>query len=479
MTIAALGSLAAWLFTGDWLIGASLAVLAAGWLVLRASEGPPVLALAYTLQWTSVTIGLFYVTLTARPLQATLDSDYRPMVAIGLGALVAMLAGLYGGQRLVQHPRESDGERPAHALSFRTLLVCYVAGVASVGVVQRVAWDYPSFTQAIIALTYIRLGLLYLVLRRLVTTEQWLLLVGIVAFEVGLGITGFYAGFREPLMMTALAMLERFERRNVRHWFGLAALVLVMCLLGVMWINVRADYRERFLTDENFEQSRSQRFDSIRTASRAWASSSSSDLAGDVDTFVDRIWAIYYPALAVARVPSVVPYANGSLMAATLQHVLMPRIFFPDKAEIGSDSDLVRKYAGVRVAGAEVNTDIAFGYAAESYVDFGVPLMFLPVFIWGLFIGMVYAGILRWFQYRDIAVSVATVICWLSLYLFERSWAKTIGLSLTLLIYVGGITFVLDHLWYEKFRADHLNSLGDDDGQTERAPGLELQTHAK
>ena len=166
------------------------------------------------------------------------------------------------------------------------------------------------------------------------------------------------------------------------------------------------------------------------------------------------MWAIFYPALAVARVPSVVPYANGALMSATLQHVLMPRVFFPDKAEIGSDSELVRKYAGVKVAGAEQNTDIAFGYAAESYVDFGVPLMFLPIFIWGVFMGAVYAAILRWYRYRDIAVSVATVICWLSLYLFERSWAKTIGLSLTLLIYVGGLTFLIDRLWYERFSAD-------------------------
>jgi len=365
-----------------------------------------------------------------------------------------MLAGLYFGQRLVRLPAEDRAVRPQHALSFKTLIICYAAGVASVGVVQQVAWDYPSLTQAIIALTYIRLGLLYLVLRRLVSAGQWSMIIGLMIFEIGLGITGFYAGFREPLIMMALAMLERFDRRSVRHWLSVAALALVMCTLGVMWVSVRTSYRERFLSDTNFEQSRAQRLDSIRAASNAWMSSSHDDLANDLDTFIDRMWTVYYPALAVARVPNVVPYADGALMSATLQHVLMPRVFFPDKAEIGSDSELVRKYAGVKVAGAEQNTDIAFGYAAESYVDFGVPLMFLPVFIWALFMGAVYASILRWYCYRDIAVSVSTVICWLSLYLFERSWAKTIGLSLTLLIYVGGLTFLLDRLWYERFGAD-------------------------
>jgi hypothetical protein len=453
MIVTALAGFAGWLVTGDWLIAVCLVLLLAGWLVLKAQEGPPVLALAYTMQWTSICIGLFYVAATGRPLQATLDSDYRPMVAIGAGVLAATLAGLYLGQRLVRLPAEDGDVRPQHALSFKTLMICYIVGVAGVGVVQQIAWDYPSVTQAIIALTYIRLGLLYLVLRRLVSAGQWPMIVGLMIFEIGLGITGFYAGFREPLIMAALAMLERFDRRSVRQWFSVTALALVMCTLGVMWVSVRTSYRERFLSDTNFEQNRAERLDSIRAASNAWMSSSHADLANDVDTFIDRMWTVYYPALAVARVPNVVPYANGALMNATLQHVLMPRVFFPDKAEIGSDSELVRKYAGVKVAGADENTDIAFGYAAESYVDFGVPLMFLPVFIWALFMGAVYGSILRWYHYRDIAVSVSTVICWLSLYLFERSWSKTIGLTLTLLIYVGGLTFLLDRLWYERFGA--------------------------
>ena len=144
MTIADLGSLAVWLITDDWLIAACLAVLAAGWLVLRAKEGPPVLALAYTLQWTSITIGLFYVAATNRPLQATLDSDYRPMVIIGLGVLLAMLAGLSAGQWLVERRAPSDDRRAEHALTLKTLIVSYVVAVGVVGAVQQAAWDYPS-----------------------------------------------------------------------------------------------------------------------------------------------------------------------------------------------------------------------------------------------------------------------------------------------------------------------------------------------
>ena len=94
------------------------------------------------------------------------------------------------------------------------------------------------------------------------------------------------------------------------------------------------------------------------------------------DTLVDRMWTIYYPALALARVPSVIPHTNGQIFGAALLHIVTPRVFFPNKGELPSDSDEVRKYANVAVAGREVSTSIAFGYSAESYIDFGLPWMF-------------------------------------------------------------------------------------------------------
>jgi hypothetical protein len=194
------------------------------------------------------------------------------------------------------------------------------------------------------------------------------------------------------------------------------------------------------------------------------------------------MWTIYYPALAVERVPASIPHTDGALMADTLRFVLEPRIFFPDKPYIISDSQMVRKYSGISVAGEEQNTDIAFGYAAESYVDYGVPGMFVPAFIWALFIGVAIELIFREYHHRDMAVSVVTVIGWVSIYLFERSWAKTIGYGGSLLIYAGGLCYVLDRLWYEKFKKLYDGgSVGDEGEILETAPVLPLQpqTHSK
>jgi hypothetical protein len=55
--------------------------------------------------------------------------------------------------------------------------------------------------------------------------------------------------------------------------------------------------------------------------------------------------------------------------------------------------------------------------------------------------------------HRELAIGLVTVVSWLSLYLFERSWVKWLGFSITLLIFLGGAVFILDRLlWSYRIR---------------------------
>lgn len=478
---APLSGVAGWIVFGDWLAGLALAVLAVIWAVLPDDEGPPVLALAMTMQWVSVSIGLFYNLLTDRPLEATIHADYRYMVLLGLVCVAVTTVGLALGRYLIDRTRPPQGLRPDHALTFKSVMFVYVVFTAVLSVVRVTDVDLGGLAMAAVAFTYLRLGLVYLIFRRMVARGEWHYLAALLAVEVVLGISGFYAGFKEPLIMAALAFLEFFDRRNVRHWVSIAALSAIMVTLGILWMGVRVEYRARYMEDQRFADNRSTRLDALRESVNGWMSQSSGEWWHNVDMFVDRMWTIYYPALAVERVPSVLPHTHGALMAETLGFVFEPRLLFPNKPNIISDSAMVRRYSGVNVAGEERNTDIAFGYAAESYVDYGVPGMFVPVFIWGLFIGVAIELIYREYRHRDIAVSVATVVGWISLYLFERSWAKTIGFSGTLLIYGGGLCYILDRLWFEKFRNLYFVDRRDDSGEfaPASAPPLQLEPESK
>ena len=428
---------------GSWMHGASVAVLLLIWRGLPDTEGPPVLKLAMTTQWIQVAVGLFYGALSGRTLATTETASYEMTVAIGLGCVAALTLGLGLGQRLVQRRMAYPEVCLEHLFTFKTLVVIYFITLAGTGAVQQLSYDMPTIRQALVALTLGRLAVVSLVLRRLVRPRfRWDMVALLLTFEVILGFTGFFSGFKEPLLLTALALLEIFDRRRVDHWVAGGALATCLLLAGVMWMGVRTEFRRDF-QDDAFAASQSLRLQRMQALFKDWYTQTEGHIQ-DVDNFVDRAWAIYYPALAIARVPTVLPHTDGALFGAAMTHLVTPRFLFPNKPDLPSDSDMVRTYSGVNVAGAESNTSIAFGYMAEGYVDFGAPLMFIPVFLFGLAMGSAYEFFLRTIAHRELAVSIVMCIFWINLYLFEKSWAKTMGDSVTTMVYVGGFACLLD-----------------------------------
>jgi hypothetical protein len=105
----------------------------------------------------------------------------------------------------------------------------------------------------------------------------------------------------------------------------------------------------------------------------------------------------------------------------------------------------------MRVAGRESNTTIAFGYAAEGYIDFGIPRMFVPIFCFGLLIGAMYALFRSIIWHRELFVAFGTVAFWLSAYLFERSWATMLGVTVGFMVYLGLPVVLLDRFLLVRF----------------------------
>jgi hypothetical protein len=441
----AVAALAAYL-VDDWIAAASVGVIWFAWASIHDDYGLPIIAMALTFQWVQVTCGIWYHAASGRTLKTMLLSDYRPMVVIGLGCVFALTCGIYFGMALIRRWRPSTAPAALATLpvGWVGLLSAYGIAFALQGALTQLAYEFPDFTQAILTFRFVHLALLFLVLRRLSHPKpRWPLIAGLMTLEVVLGITGFFAGYREPIVMAIIALFEVFNPRRVQQWVGLAAIGLLLAALSLVWIGVRAQYRRDF-DDEAFATSQSARVNRMGELSAGWLNDKH-DVLDDMDALVDRMWVVYYPALAVARVPAFLPYTDGTILFGALEHILSPRVFFPTKAELANDSDMVRKYSGLNVAGTEQNTSIAFGYAGESYIDFGTPVMFIPVFLYGLLAGLAYQTLSVRIQHEELRSGLLAVIFWLALYLFERSWVKTLGLMGTLLVYLGGPALLLDY----------------------------------
>ena len=444
-------------WTGYWIAGLAVAVLLLMWALLSTAEGPPVLALALTYQWMQVTIGLFYSTLTGEELEAMYQTDWQRMMLIGLGWVTCLAVAMFYGIVLTRQRMAPSPDAPVRAVSAKVLYIAYGASLLLTGVVQELAWKYPMFTQAILAITFTHLGLLFVLTRRFTRPYfQWEKLAMLMAIEVAVGFTGYFAGFREPIIMAGIAILEVFDRRDMRHWLFAGTLVIVLGLSSLVWMSVRGQLRQE-IDDELLSNSRIERFDRARTLSTGLLTQAAADYREAATRLIDRLWAIKYPGMALDRVPSSVPHTGGDLMWEAVTHLVTPRFLYPDKPELISDSELVRKYAGANVAGSESNTSIAFGYAAESYVDYGIPWMFAPAIVWGFLLGVAFQFWQSIIRHRELAVAVTTVMFWLALYLFERSWAKTLGGTVTLMVYLGGLVYLIDQ-WLLMRRVQHLTT---------------------
>ncbi len=431
---------------GSWLHAASLVVLYLIWTQIPEHEGPPILKLAMSSQWAQVSVGLFWSRLTGDVFEVQGLRTYEEMIAIGLGCVLAMTFGLAAGLRLV--PAAADDEagepRPEFLFDFKTTLTIYASSLVVTSVLTELSFTMPVLRSVLLAITSGRLAIVALVMRRLMRPEvQWLPVLGLLGFEVGLGFTGYFSGFKEPVFLFVLFLLEGFDTRRSTHWFGLAGSAAALFMALTMWMGVRNEYRKEY-DDELYASSRAVRLERMQALFTDWLDERHSEGESDAYALVERTWAVYYPALAIDRVPRILPHTNGELLGGALLHAVTPRFLFPDKAELINDSDLVRRYSGVWVAGTEEGTSIAFGYAAEGYVDFGVPLMFLPVFLFGLGMGAIFSFFLRLIAHRELAVSLVVCIFWYNLFLYERAWAKMLGVSVAMFIYLGGISFLAD-----------------------------------
>jgi hypothetical protein len=433
-----------WTLTGDWIIVPAMLLLWSFWRFLPSGEVPPGLQFSFSYHLFQMIAGVFYYGITERVLQAHRAPQYHQMMVLGVVSLAAIFAGFLVGHRFL-------AERPAPTtrLRFRWSLIqlsmVYAAAMVFREGLTVFIERLPSLTQPIFALGAIQMGLLYLLFRRLFQENRLALILLLLAFETARGFTGFYSSFKEPVLLAIVAAVEVLRPKRVTHWAIVASLVATVFASSLLWLGIRGAIRQDF--EQNTRTQTERLLFAVREAGYWWQRDRETKLY-DLDNLASRVWDIYYTALALDRVPAMMPHEDGAALKAAFAHVLMPRFLYPDKPPLPSESDDVRKYTGEQVAGREQNTTIAFGYVIQAYIDFGVPLMFVPMVGLGIFLGVTYRWFMTRLHFEEILLAVLAVAFWANIMPYNIAWAKVLGKLLTSMVFVGGAAAILDHVLY-------------------------------
>jgi len=386
-------SLASFLTPNPLLTVACVAVVPLFLLLIRKNE-LPVLFVAMVYQWIAITIKVFFA--DAKGLDFLYYHDFPEHIFEALFLSLAGLASLIIGIWLVIRTSKNIADEELADLigkiNIRRLLILYIGYSAFVTLVGNSFLSLGGFAQ----LTYVLLQfkwsfylLLFLIVFEVDDKRYKLLLWLIILGEVVLGFASYFSSFKEILLFTFIGLLATAKRISFKKSAILFIFAGFVFQFGIVWTAIKPEFRT-YLSGGERQQ--------IVTVSKSDAINKFIDLATLVPDdvmdrsqffLIDRISYIDYFSSAIAYVPEVVPHEKGKVWSDAIMHVLMPRLFFPEKAAIDESVHLT-KYTGVVYATSKEGASFSLGYMADSYVDFGPVFMFFPLFILGLVIGSIY-----------------------------------------------------------------------------------------
>jgi hypothetical protein len=402
-------------------------------LLWRPGE-PPVLLFAAGYQWLQVAAPIVNADLASLPMDQSAVPQLDLAAYLGLAAIAVLAVGMRVGRG--SRPLDPAGRAFAEvgAFSARRLLLAYVVAYALSSTGELLIGAAPSLRQLLLATGILHWAVVFVILwsgfrdARLRSLALCLLVA-----EIAMGFLGFFSTFKYVMFVAIVAAMgATADRRRILHARAVV-LITVGLLLAAGWQAIKADYRQ-YLNQGSASQSvlvspvarMSFLVNRLTNVTR-------DGLVEGLRSGAERTGYLEYFARSIGFVPEQVPYQDGKLWMEAIVHILTPRVLFPEKAEI-NDSVRVNEFTGTLVAGAGSGTSISLGYVAESYVDFGPFLMFVPVFLLGVFWGWSYRFLAQTGPSRLLAFGFAASYILSGAILFEASNIKILGGAVTTLV---------------------------------------------
>jgi hypothetical protein len=424
----------------DPLVGLAIAALGTVFLLLRSSGDPGILLFCLSYQWLFIVMGLFHLDLMGFYPGEALVGSLELAIVLLLFALVSMAAGLRTGMRVCDsrfgRPLARLAAKPANydinKLSATVMVLFSTSWV--VGTSPRaIAYSISQILSAALEFRFVFLYVLFLCVARqgrgYGRAAAALLFALVPTFVSGMSI------FKDLLFMSLSAMLNEVMQRMAtaglskklkRSIASAVCLAVLLVPLGLMWQGaIKPAWRPQ-AHGGKLEGSRINRIGAFFTT--ALQAVTEMDWGKSVSSLCGRMSGTpQLFSLVVRRVPDDVPYEGGTLTWRGIRHILTPRFLFPDKVNLGSDSWLVRKFAGVAAAGEESNTSIGLSYLAEFYIDFGPVGMLIEAFCFGVALGMGYRALALAAPSLPLYHGAAAVLMLRGFMGLESNFAKLVG----------------------------------------------------
>ena len=389
------------------LTAASLLVLGfLVWLLWRPGE-PPVLLFAVSYQWLQATAKVFQADVQGVYVEMLSSSpNITPATWLSLVGLVVLGIGMRIGVRRLPTLRERIRES-AESMSLPNAFWLYAVFTAAALVIRPLAFKIGPLTQILLAVTELKWAAFFLMAYLVFSKRNgWTFFSLAFAFEF-IGGIGFFSGFKTVFFVTFLSVIAARPRITMGTVGMTLTAVLALLLFGSAWTIVKPQYRSILSGGEASQKSSLSQAGEVGTLFALVSGLSWNDLMNGMDPLFQRIAYTDFFAATMDYVPAYRPYDEGALWGTAVKHVLEPRILFPGKQRLLSDSEVTMTYTGLFMASDAEGTSISIGYMGESYADFGPVGMFGVILVLGLGWGLMYAYFVRKAHVPVLGLAVA------------------------------------------------------------------------
>lgn len=405
-------------------------------LVWRKGDSP-ILFMALLLQWTSVSVKVFYANYTGedfKDVHAYPDEIYTAFY-LGLIGLIAVAFGINLALRGLKLEDKDNFHFEKDDFNFNRLTQVYLVCSIAYPILFALSFTLGGLQQPLSKLIEFKWAVFFLFMLYSLKTGQYKIFIIIACYEVVLSFTGYFSAFKDYFLALFIGMLMVFGKRfKPKHIFPTLLIISLGTYFLMIWQYVKPEYRKFLSAGEEAQISVRTTGESLTKLFELVSETPPDAIQKGFEYTVNRLEYIDFLSAAISQVPAVIPHTNGDLWSGAFGRIFMPRLLFPNKEAI-DDSEKASLYTGQEFYGADRGTSVSLGYFAESYVDFGMVGMHISLLIYGFILGSIYRYVIHSAPNHIIGTALVFPMFFI-IFNFETALDKVVGaIFMYLIIY--------------------------------------------
>lgn len=407
---------------------ALIAIIALLW----TNDEPPILLLPALFQWSEVALVPISTVWLRVPL-AELSENGADLNASALYGLLGVLslaigmkaASLRSGSKGISFSDRIRREAMLWPQSkvFQASAALILAGYVFAALMYSVGPLREPFGQAA-NIKYI--GLFILAYWCLLNGRSHAVLAAVLCFEIIIGMTGFFAEFKDTILTFFVAALFAKPRIRALDLLTTAFAALLILSVAIFWSAIKLDYRQFVNKGTGAQIVDVPVSERINFIGNSLNSFDGEKIAIGFQRLVSRHGYIEYLGLVLQNVPQAVPFQEGQITASVIRHITVPRLFWNGKPPLPSDTEVMSKYTGLQMTWNS-DTSISIGYLGELYADFGYLGGLFGTSVIGLMVGLSYRVVRDNRRGSELAKAGLCLMLVLPIAYFGTAYVKLVG----------------------------------------------------